>query len=74
LTKFIAEHLINEHEHKLTLTGKGIELHSACFEKQKAFRQSLMNDISEHDYQTTVMTLQKVVDNITKSHFANYHS
>lgn len=72
LTKFIAEHLINEHE--LTLTEKGIELHSACFEKQKAFRQSVMIDISEHDYQTTILTLQKVVDNITKSQFANHHT
>lgn len=74
LTKFIAEHLINEHENKLTLTGKGIALHSACFEKQKAFRQSVMIGISEHDYQITILTLQKVVDNITKSQFANHHT
>ena len=66
LAKFKIGHLINEKENKINLTEKGTELHSSCFEKQKIFRQSIMTDISEQDYQTTILTLQKVVENITK--------
>ena len=66
LAKFKIGHLINEEGNKVNLTEKGTELHSACFEKQKLFRQSIMTDISEQDYQTTILTLQKVVENVTK--------
>ena len=66
LAKFKIGHLINEKENKINLTEKGTELHSACLEKQKIFRQSIMTDICEQDYQTTILTLQKVVENITK--------
>ena len=65
LTKFKTGHLINDDDQKLILTDKGRELHLKCFEKQKIFRQSVMVNISEQDYQTTVLTLEKIVKNIT---------
>ena len=65
LTKFKAEHLVNEEEQKLTLTDKGIELHKTCFEQQKIFRQKVMSGISEQDYQIAILTLQKIVANLT---------
>ena len=64
LTKFKAEHLVNEDEKNLTLSDKGIELHKTCFEQQKIFRQKVMSGISEQDYQIAILTLQKIVDNI----------
>lgn len=66
LTKFKTRHLINEDNSKLNLTDKGTKLYSECFEKQKTLRQSVMVDISEQDYQTTVLTLVKIVENISR--------
>src|SRR5438128_2509899 len=47
LAKFEDSQLLEAENGKLTLTGKGIELHKACFEKQKVFRQKAMAGISE---------------------------
>ena len=65
LTKFKAEHLVNEDEEKLTLTDKGIKLYKTCFEQQKIFRQKVMSGISEQDYEIAILTLQKMVANLT---------
>lgn len=56
--------LVKEHEHKLSLTEKGKDQYSACFEKQKIFRQRAMSGISEEEYKVTVLTLQAIVENI----------
>ncbi|MBN1984895.1 MAG: winged helix-turn-helix transcriptional regulator [Prolixibacteraceae bacterium] len=49
---------------EITLTEKGKQLFTACFEKQKQFRQKAMQNISEQEYQTTLATLQKIITNI----------
>lgn len=65
LIKFKEDNLLREGTEQLTLTDKGIELHKACFEKQKAFRQKAMADISEQQYQETILTLQKIINNLS---------
>jgi DNA-binding MarR family transcriptional regulator len=64
LTRFKAEVLINEDPQEISLTEDGMKLHKACLEKQKIFRQQVMTGISEEDYQISILTLQKIVDNI----------
>lgn len=65
LAEFQVRHLINVDQDKIGLTGVGRELHIACAEKQNGFRQLVMQGITEEDYQTTVQTLQKMVENIS---------
>lgn len=57
--------LLSDQNEKLTLTDQGIELHKACMEKQKAFRQKAMTNISEQQYQETVIALKKIAENLT---------
>ena len=63
LTKLKERHLIDENDQKLILTDKGKKQHSLCLEKQKLFRKNTMTGISEQDYQVTVLTLQKIIEN-----------
>lgn len=56
--------LVIEKEEQLTLTIKGIELHKSCLQKQQAFRQKAMANISELQYETTLTTLQKMIENL----------
>lgn len=63
LTNLKERHLIDENNQKLILTDKGKKQHSLCLEKQKLFRQNTMIGISEQDYQVTVLTLQKIIEN-----------
>lgn len=71
LTKFKTHLLINEKDNKLFLTEKGVELHKTCFEKQKLFRETAMLDITEQQYQQTISTLQKIIENLTKKENAS---
>lgn len=63
LKKLKDRHLIDENNQKLILTDKGEKQHSQCLEKQKLFRQKTMTGISQQDYQVTVLTLQKIIEN-----------
>jgi coproporphyrinogen III oxidase-like Fe-S oxidoreductase len=65
LTKFKAENLIIEEAAGLRLTHQGIEFHKNCLEQQKIFRQKATANISKQDYQITVLTLQKIVGNLS---------
>ena len=64
-TKFINQNWIEIKNNIPTLTVKGIELHKSCFDTQKEFRKKSVTDISEADYQTTISTLKKLIDNIS---------
>ncbi|MCU0443769.1 MAG: MarR family winged helix-turn-helix transcriptional regulator [Microscillaceae bacterium] len=63
LSDFISNDLIILTD-DVVLTEKGKELFKQCLEKQKEFRIITMSGISSEDYQTTLQTLQKIVDNI----------
>lgn len=65
LKKFRANKLLSDETEKLTLTDRGTELHKACMEKQKSFRQKAMTHISEQQYQETIITLKKIIENLT---------
>lgn len=65
LTKFINQKWIEIENNILTLTTKGTELHTSCFNTQKEFRKKAVTDISETDYQTTILTLKKLIANIS---------
>ena len=64
IKKFEEAEVLQEKGETLTLTGKGIELHRTCFERQKVFRQKAMAGVSESQYQETVSTLRKIVENL----------
>lgn len=64
IAKFIKNLLLKEETGKFSLTDKGIKLHGNCLEKQKIFRQKAMADISEQQYQETILTLQKIINNL----------
>lgn len=63
LADFISNDLITLTDN-VALTEKGKELFKQCLEKQKEFRIITINGISPEDYQTTLETLQKIVNNI----------
>jgi DNA-binding MarR family transcriptional regulator len=48
----------------VSLTDTGKKQHTECFEQQKECRQSVMKDITPDAYQTTIQTLQKIVENL----------
>lgn len=56
--------LINLDNKFLRLTEKGETKHANCLKQQKEFRQTVTKDIKEEEYQKTVQTLQKMVENI----------
>ncbi len=67
LTRVQNENLVkSEHGSSFTLTEKGQELHKACLEQQRSFRQQVMTGISGEDYETTIHTLTKIIENINK--------
>lgn len=67
LSRFHTESIIkNQNDNVLILTEKGEELHKFCFGQQQLFREKAMTGISQQDYLTTVSTLQKMVENISK--------
>lgn len=64
LSKFRGKNLIEADDEILTLTTVGKELNKVCFNAQQEFRKKAMIGISETDFQTTISTLQKMIDNI----------
>jgi DNA-binding MarR family transcriptional regulator len=64
LSEFEKKNLVEEQSSKLKLTQKGLEIQQQCFERQKIFRNKSMEGISEHEYQSTYLTLKKLVNNI----------
>lgn len=65
LQSFRADNVIETVEYKvLRLTNKGKELFANCFERQNEFRMKVTNNISEAEYKTVVLTLQKMINNI----------
>ncbi|QMU30732.1 hypothetical protein [Adhaeribacter radiodurans] len=71
VTKTLAELkndlLLIENKDDLALTNKGIALHATCQEQQKIFRLKAMAGITEQQYEQTLATLQKIVENITSN-------
>jgi len=55
--------LVNENSF-LYLTDRGKELFEKCFQKQKIFRQRVMENISEQEYVQIITTLEKIIDNL----------
>lgn len=64
LSKFNSKNIIETNNDILILTTVGQELHKACFDTQQEFIKKAVMGISETDYQTTISTLQKMIDNI----------
>lgn len=64
LTKLVDANLIEEKEDIFFLSSDGKQLHQQCFDQQKVFRQKISAGINEQDYQTTVLTLQRMVENL----------
>ena len=64
LGKLREKKILSGETEKLLLTDKGIEMHKACMEKQKAFRQKAMTNISEQQYQEIIITLKKIAENL----------
>lgn len=58
--------VLQEQDLVISLTEKGHEVHSGCFQLQKGFRQQSMVGISEQEYQITISTLQKLIENLEK--------
>lgn len=63
ISLLISRNLINENKF-LTLTRKGKDLFNSCLEKQKAFRQKAMRNISEQEYMQIIRSLEKIIDNL----------
>lgn len=64
-TKFIDKNQVEIKNNMLTLTTEGENLHKSCFERQQEFRKKALTDISEVDYQITVLPLEKMIANIS---------
>lgn len=47
------------------LSAEGAQLHSECLTQQTEFRQKAMRGISEQEYELTLRTLAKLVDNLS---------
>lgn len=55
--------LIREEKY-FALTEKGKDVYQTCFQKQKAFRQKAMENITEQEYLQTIGTLEKIIANL----------
>ena len=64
LVKLTGDNLIEVRDDILFLTPEGNQMHQQCFDQQKVFRQKAMQGISEKDYQLTVLTLQRIAENL----------
>ena len=67
LATLFNDQLLEEKQDLIFLTAKGTELHEQCLDKQKAFRLKAMQGINEQDYQNTILTLQRMVENLKNS-------
>ena len=63
--KLIDKNQVEVKNNTLILTAEGKKIHKSCFETQQEFRKKAVTNISETDYQTTILTLQKMIENIS---------
>ena len=66
LNRFVERDLLQEEMQTFRLTVSGVETHKAALEKQVAFRQKAMINISKEEYETTIATLKKLIQNLRK--------
>ena len=59
----LSRQLIHEDNH-LSLTEKGKDLYQTCFQKQNAFRQKAMKNVTQQQYLQTIETLEKTINNL----------
>jgi DNA-binding MarR family transcriptional regulator len=65
LTQFITIGIANsKDESTIYLTEKGKVLFKDCSKKQNEFRLQVMQHVSEQDYQTTILTLEQIINNL----------
>jgi hypothetical protein len=64
IDKLTIRKLIENINSSHTLSNEGQQLHKLCFDLQQDFRKKVMADISDNDYQTTISTLQQIINNI----------
>jgi len=48
----------------LDLTEQGRDMHRICLDRQMAFRQKVMKDISDQEYEQMIGTLEKMINNL----------
>jgi len=48
----------------LDLTEQGRDMHRICLDRQMAFRQKVMKDISDQEYEQVIGTLEKMINNL----------
>jgi exonuclease VII small subunit len=56
--------LINNNNSNLALSNEGQQFYKTCFETQQDFRKKVMTGISDANYQTTISTLQQIINNL----------
>jgi len=62
--KLAGRKLIENQNNILALSIDRQQFHKTCFDLQKEFRKKAMTNISDNDYQTTISTLQQIINNI----------
>lgn len=67
LSDFEKEELSIKESNTFSITQKGHELHNSCFTQQQLFRQKTMSGITDEEYKITVITLQKMVENMLRA-------
>ncbi len=65
LSKFVEKLLIEIKENMVILSDEGKQLYSSCLTAQQQFRKKVMSGISETEYQVTISTLQKMIENVS---------
>ncbi len=65
ILKYEAENLLREDNSGFSLTEKGLEVYKKCADTQQVFREKSMAGIPRADYQVAVLTLKKIVDNLS---------
>lgn len=58
------EGIISINSGRLQLTEKGSEIHQAYLQRQTELRDKVMQGITSQDYETTINTLQQIVNNL----------
>lgn len=63
VTILLHKQLIREEKY-FSLTEKGAKLYQTCFQKQNAFRQKAMKNVTQQQYLQTIETLEKIIANL----------
>lgn len=51
---------------QLSLTGRGETVYQSSLQKQKAFREKVMKNVSKQEYLQIITTLEKIIENLEK--------